>query len=101
MLSWGFGLDNTKEENINLLAKNMVNLLEDVTSKMHEEIKNKAASMAALQKLIFCIALPVKLSCRQQIKYYALLSLLRSFPAISIPVTMENPIMAKMIAEAI
>ncbi len=28
-----------KEENINLLAKNMVNLLEDVTSKMHEEIK--------------------------------------------------------------
>ena len=28
-----------REGNINLLSKNMVNLLEDVTSKMHEEIK--------------------------------------------------------------
>ena len=62
---------------------------------------NKAAIVAVLLKLRYVIALPVKLSDRQQIKYYALFFLLRSFPAISIPVTSENPIMAKMTADAI
>lgn len=35
-----FLIECLKEDNINLLAKNMVNVLETVTSKMHEEIKD-------------------------------------------------------------